>query len=251
MKFIKELFGSVSSGSANKQKAEPAFSSYIPTAPGMRWEYDIQLFPENGDAFLRSKIIWPLQHGKMLAEPVSRRMHIAPEQVGDWNREGTKKLIVRVKCKTQNSQFAKYPDSIELMIERDDLGLFRGAKAMFWAVIKAGNVRADWIINYPSRTSSDPDGCSRKTFFFQTDIGSGIQSQDDENDSVVFLQKVNKTQNASNILVFRRQVTLPGTGVSFHEDMFFVADVGLSTLVQVVDGKEVMRWNLVNFRKQE
>jgi len=252
MKFLKQIFGSATSGLGNNLKTEPAFSSYFPTVLGMRWEYDVCLFPENGDAFLHSKIIWPLQHGdgKAISEPVTRRMHIAPEQVGTWNREGTKKLIVSVKCKTKDSLFAKYPDSVELTIERDDLGFFRGAKAIFWAVIKTGKTRADWIVNYPSRTPSDPDGFSWKPFFFQTEIGTGIQNEYDVNDGVFFLKKVKTPDNTPEILIFRRQVSLPGTGVTFDEDMFFVPEIGLSTLVQVVDGKRVMQWNLVNFKKQ-
>ena len=239
-------------------------SDYFPTAIGTRWTYEVTVTEENNDPVLIHRVTdWPLGDGKG-AEYETRGRLFQHKAATD----GHSRLIIAVTNTAAAQGPLQYPEGYALNIERDDFGVFDDACGLFWAITKSGGYQVTQVVTYdPERTPGAPSGgewgsygqepgTSMTVLFF----GSGPMTSmglHGGNETTLFVGP--ETFNGAQSLHFRRIVD-PDTkstditddhsasflAYGFSEDMWFVKGVGLAKLVQTVNGKVTMTWDLVN-----
>ena len=222
---------------------------YFPTATGTRWEYDITLGEAEPLSF--RTVSWPL--GEDRAAIYATRGLFR----GTFSGESKEfKLVLRVKGPAEKQGPLQYPLSVELEIEKDELGVFEDATQIFWAITSSGRYMVTEVVTYPSDSPGAPsgswgmwgqeEGAALRVFFFGERPGIAIGVGKDSPDKLLF------DGPEGSQLHFVREVEADEDGEhylssGFTEDMWFEEGRGLVRLEQKVGGKASMTWELVEF----
>ena len=135
-------------------------------------------------------------------------------------------------------------------ITRDDLGIFKGTKNIFWVVYNNSGLRIYQGVNYPEGTSARP-------IFFLPPYGERGHIADllvNEEDSLTYVGLDDKEPGCqANVCMHFIRVVKEGSGAygytdkGFIEYQWFAKGKGLILLKQEVDGKTSMTWTLERF----
>ncbi len=228
---------------------------YFPTDIGRRFDYKIELTEsDKAPAMNHEQVRW----SRYRIETRGRYLLI-----GDIDRNDLH-LIFKIKGVALKQGALEYPEGYELEIERDDIGVFKYCKNVFWAIHRGDSYQVLLVTekdpNSPGAMMSgsgwggydaEPGHALRIAFFGEKPmISMGLSG---ENDSLIF---VGRTEHKGrSALSFIRQVTANESESEekkdsildhgFEEQITFVRGVGMVQLTQVVENTVTMKWTLL------
>lgn len=233
---------------------------YFPTAIGTTWKYKITL--GEAEPLNHRNISWPMdEEGGVMVESRGRFFPVVKDStIKTFN------LTISVKAPAPTQGPLKYPLSVELTVEEDELGIFEYSKQIFWAIAAYSKYEVMEVITYsaeecPSAPTGglwggwdQEDGYSMRMFFFGEKPGIQIGLGKEPNDKLLFvglegnklhfIRTVDASKRESDV---DREASLLDKG--FIEETWFEKGKGLVRLVQEQDGKIAMTWELVSFTK--
>jgi hypothetical protein len=227
---------------------------YFPTAVGTTWTYKIKA--TESDALFARRTDWPTSEtGAIVVETRGRFFY--QKKLPSYS------LILQVKGKAKKQGQLQYPEGIELSVVKDELGVYRGVKQLFWAIGDNSRFEVTEVQTFSEYSSDSPfgtggipmgndDGSSIRLLFFGSDPGTKISYTDKPLDSLT-----NLGFDGGN-LCFKRDVVVKKVinnekvagselGYAFSETSYYKEGVGLNQLEQTVNGKTTMTWTLEKF----
>lgn len=257
--------GTNSAVSANTTTAETRSlglpSDYFPTTIGSQWTYEIKVTDTKNTPPLEHQITeWP--RGKQ-AQVMETRGLLYPHSS---STNGHIRLSFHVESQASKQGPLEYPEGYKVEIDRDDLNFFGGPVELFWAIRNSDEYNVTMVAMFdPARTPGAPSGGPWGTYGQEKGYAMRILlfggepmtelSFSKKNDALLFVgpELVGNTQT----LHYRRSVkeSKPPEGISnaevfdaaFNEDLWYVKGVGLTKLVQTVNGTTTMTWDLIEF----
>lgn len=241
---------------------------YFPTKTGTRWEYEIVEGEDYGDKPVYAHtIIWRREDGSL--NKFSKR-----GEFSQFSKYSTPyKLVLSVRGTAYldwyDSSYTR--NSVELRVEKDELGIFKDCVEVYWTWKDAilDNLFVEMVTTYkPTAISSIEDYSSSlhsyynrkkpyalRIFFFNNSpkyaMWYGDKDEADEyllfvgadGPELYFVRRVKKPkEDNTSYLSF-----LGNSEYAFEEHMWFAKGKGLVRLVQVKRGDKTMIWKLVNF----
>ena len=245
--------GAASNQRARSRSGREVCERWFPMEPGTTWSYQILL---NGSQppIAYEEIIRDMA-GQTVRQTI-RRTLIAPSQ-----NDGVagKAYVLRIGVRGPGKRegiLSKYAQAVELVVHRDDLGLFPKGARVYWGVVKSESFVVHLVLQYPSRK---PDTCVaavRPIFFSGDRAGSRVPSSEGSPESLTFEGIAQDPELPFlEALRFVRRVapTQPqarpgqaGRGLRLVETTWFTG-AGLVRLEQHVDGVMPMEWRLASF----
>lgn len=240
-------------------KGEP--SDYFPTGVGAKWVYEIEV--GEVDPLYYRETVWPVGEEDAWVYSTRGRFFLAD------GLQKTFMLEMKVKGVAAKQGLLEYPIGVELEIEKDELGIFEGAKKVFWAVIPS-QFMAHEVVTYPSDMLGAPtstwgawgqeDGFSVRLVFFAEKPGVAISMGEEPKDKLLFVgvETHLPRYEGESLLYFLRTVepaeSEEGEAPSyldneFTEDTWFAKGKGLVRLEQRVNGETSMVWTLIQMHK--
>lgn len=245
--------------------ASGSFQDYFPTQTDTEWKYTIKLI--SGDPLFFQRMVWPQGETSMGTEVRGRFLE---------DHTKTYCLQYRVKGPAPSQGPLKFPLSVEIEVIKDDLGVFRDAKKVFWAIRESDKYVVYQVLVLDANSSGSPysgsmygggfgeDGYSMKIFFFEEEAGVGIgigSGEDKESKDMVYFE--GNVDDES--MHFQRRVKAhvsetPAYGTqdpegdkilnsAFKEDYIFRRDVGLISMTQTVGDRTTMEITLDKFTR--
>lgn len=242
---------------------EPA--DFFPTATGTYWRYEIEVSGQV-TPLRYAEVSWPL--GSRAVTYATRGVLYPTDRLDEGLQQGEQRtfaLEMRVKGPATEQGPLRYPQGVELAIDRDDLGVFSGSRQVFWAVGSSGRYMVNLVATYPPDSPGAPtgpfgtwgqeDGSAIRLIFFGDKPGiqislvdspdqllfEGLEAADGEEiECLTFLRTVEASEDMAG-----PQTTPLDKG--FTEQMWFARGKGLVRLVQRVDGVQTMTWTLTKF----
>lgn len=230
-------------------------SVYFPQKIGSKWEYKITLGKAEAQSVIQTD--WRISKNKVMTTEMRRRYLPKPGKLS-YN------LVLKVIGKAKTQGYLSYKDSVELKIEKDDLGFFPYIDKLFFASGKAGLISYILLVQQLSPNSPGAptgsygmpvalDGTSMRCFFFQDKVGNGLAVNNSEvlvylgkdNGMMHFLRKVSASDDYKKEKVHKTSI-----GCAFTEDYWFSRDIGLTKMVQKVGGNISMTWELTKYTKK-
>jgi hypothetical protein len=229
---------------------------YFPTAVGTRWSFVITTTGVEGVYGDE-----PLMH-KVVSWPVGANKVAKIETRGILYRKDESKparLTYSIKAKAQKQGPLQYPEGYEILIEQDDLGIYKDTENVFWAISRSDRYNVNEIVLYSPRSSGAPSGGlwgsygqesgnGMRVSFFGSEPGTSIGLAD-EHDATLFVGQT--VLNGVACLHFIRIVEekkgddKPSyLDKKFTEDMWFGKGISLMKLVQQVGRNVTMTWVL-------
>lgn len=231
---------------------------YFLTDIGTRWTYVITIAGSGearDDDPLEHKVVrWPIAEGAQVME--SRGILYRGSESNT-----PLKLILSVKARAPKQGPLEYPEGYEIVVERDDLGIYEYVEHIYWAISRSGRYSVNEIVMFSPNSPGAPSGglwgsygqemgCWMRVKFFGDKPGTGI-GLSEENDSLVFLGP----ERVGDIMCLHFERRVEGSEVDhgekasyldsgFSEDMWYAKGIGLVKLVQKVNGKTTMTWTL-------
>jgi len=192
---------------------------------------------------------------------------------GRTEKRGAYRLEMSVKGPAKAQGPLQYPRGVELAIEKDELGVFRDHKQVFWAASESGRFMANLVVTYdPDLAPGAPggpfgrwgqgDGSALRLVFFAdrplTQIGIG----EDPVDALLFLGPDANVPEYQGTECFHFVRTVKADDKrddkdrvhfqqGFTESTWFARGKGLVRLEQRVNGKTSMLWRLKSFSRGE
>lgn len=225
---------------------------YFPTRTGTKWVYEITVGEAEPLSF--REISWPL-NGRVTSYAVRGYLH---PLVSDESRR-TFQLVISTRGKASQQGPFQY-DGVELAIEKDELGIFKYHKQVFWAMTYSGGFMVSEVGTYSPNTPPAPphiwgmgkkEGFSVRIIFFSEpgiEVGIGKEPSEEffftgvDGPYLHFVREVKVDEKEEG-----EESTYLDKG--FTEETWFVKGKGLVRLEQKVDGKISMVWKLVQFSK--
>jgi hypothetical protein len=235
--------------------------NFLPTEIGTEWTYAIEI--GETDPLKYSEVVWPTGDSAMLYSNIS----LFPVLFASEEKPEKFLLTIRVKGSPPKQGPFEYNNAAELEVVKDDLGVYEGAKQIFW-LISPGRfqLRVVEAITYdPSLAPGEfarEDGYSQKLLLLDCLPGLSYEERmgwDMENMSAETLTSLLHTTDfpqyeGTLVLHYQRIVESDekreATGYlnnGFTEDTWFAEGKGLIRLEQKVDGKVSMIWTLDQF----
>ena len=249
-------------------RANPGFRcdpyDFFPMVVGSKWKYSIEL---GAVGPLGYEEIIQVTGGKAAVHPTRRVL--LTEQKPKAGAGKPLALELHVRRPAIYDQFHPRFRVIELSVERDDLGIFRGSKKVFSTVIRHQmHQSAEFIVVFPpdqgpgSVAKPAPkeslDGVSRRLAFFAgseaASLGVGLRKVDEL--YLVGPEKLTLDKRELECLRFKRVVApAPRRGnedqspadAGFTENIWYARDVGLVRLEQKIGAKTSMIWKLESY----
>ena len=233
-------------------------ADFFPLATGTTWTYAITL--GEAEPLGYEEITWKGPGGTGVLSAQRRRFTGVFEE-----HEGNQfTLKMRVKGPAPKQGGLEYPLGVELEILKDDLGIFYGAKQVFFAVANYDRFMAHLVVTHDANGPGAPsgsgpwsswgseDGYSMRLIFFGSAPGTRISMGSKPKDMLLFAGVEGTIEGGVDVLRFMRTV-LPSDdpidellGEGFSEETWFEKDRGLVRLVQT-RGSVTMTWNLTDF----
>ncbi len=228
---------------------------YLSLEPGTVLNYEIEI-GEVEPLFYR-EVIWPQTKGSIVMATRGRYASaIGKENSGE-------KFILKVVIKGLAAEQGplEYPIGVELTVEKDDLGIYKGAKKVFWAATTHGRFICHEVITHSPDSIGAPrggmwgtwgaeDGYSLGILFFGDKPGIGISTGGGK-DKIFFIGFSPIPESKKSGLYFVRKVE-PNVkernseasflNKGFEEHLYFSQGEGLVYLKQVIEGKTSMTW---------
>ena len=167
-------------------------SDYFPAASETEWVYEIEI--GEVEPLNYREVVWPLGDGQAVAQAVRSRFVPLLED----KQLKTFALIIKVRGPAAEQGPLKYPDGVELEIVKDELGIFRDAKQVFWAITSSDRFMLDEVITYSPDTPGAPtgafgslgveDGYSQRVIFFGEEPGAQIGLGKEPKDTLLFVR---------------------------------------------------------------
>ncbi len=227
---------------SDSQEQEPIGvpSEYFPTHIGSRWEYEVTLGEESPMGY--KEVFWPLGNNKDICYGTT-------EFFGQEGNEGKKYPLTLKVTETASTQGPlKWPNGVRVEIVEDSLNLFRAAKELYWCYTGGGSTgqqfMAQRVVVHSSFNSpihdlwGRKDGFSITVLFFADKPGMSIGIGENPREVLIYLGV------EDGLLKFERRVENENDALLFKEHRYFKRHVGLVNLIQYVDGKVSMEWNL-------
>ncbi len=252
--------------SQHQTRPEGEPDDFFPTDTGTCWRYDIEV--AGFDKPLRyGEVSWPL--GSRAVTYATRGILYPPERLHEAAHRRDQRVFaleVRVKGPATQQGPLRYPLGVELAIDRDDLGVFRGSKQVFWAVGSSDRYMVNLVMTYPPDAIGAPTGSfgawgqkngnAVRLIFFGEKPGIQI-SRAGSPDQLLFEGLDDVVGEETNCLRFLRTVEaseeIDGKATplakGFTEQTWFARGKGLVRLVQRVDGVQTMTWKLTKFTR--
>ncbi len=239
---------------------------YFPSAPGTEWVYEIIDRTSKPYAPLSvDQITWPM--GEQFCRITGRGLLFSRTQ-----ESGPYTLAIRVAGIAARQGRLQFPKAIVLKIIRDDLGIFRDAREIFWAFIPDDKMHSvQQIITYLPNASGAPghqreDGYLYRMAFFVGKPGIAQSASPPEQpaetvvERLLFLGMDTAPAEAGGqpCLHFLRIVDANSDfsdhepsylDKGFVEELWYAKDRGLVRLEQRIDGEISMIWALAKYIK--
>lgn len=247
---------SVGLGQLEEMIAKDSPEEYFPTFPGTRWVYKITI----GDTEpINTRIVSWNASNRITAKQVTSRYQ------GLLGSEGGKNyiLVLRVKGPAPTQGPLHYPKSVELEVEKDELGIFERAEHVYWAIADYDRFNVLEVLTYSPDSIYAPidswgvagNGYSIRVFMFEASPGTSISIEHYAEEELVFVD----FDSRNSALLFIRNVDGMNSsleeeynlGKPYQENMLFEKGVGLTFLRQEIGGKTSMIWRLVQFSPAE
>ncbi len=232
-------------------------SDFFPNVRGTHWSYEIAV-PGADAPLMYEEVTWPLAGGGRTY--VTRGL--LPGHLEAGGGAGNYRLELRVKGHAPKQGPLRYPHGVEIEVVRDDLGVFRHHKQVFWAISDTDRFQVNQVVTYPPETPGAPhrglsgdDGSAMRLHFFDGTPETRINLRGSgESLRFIGVQKNLSGHEGIECCHFVRTVQ-PGErsdsrlNRGFTEDLWFARGKGLVRLVQRVDGVAAMTWSLVSFSR--
>jgi hypothetical protein len=242
----------------NAPSGKPA--DFFPTSVGAKWDFSIEVA---GDPLHFCHIAWPAGNGQVGVETRGRFAAVVRNRS---RRQFELSICIARPAEAQGP--LKYPGGVELIIEKDDLGVYEHHRSVFWAVSSNERERfeAFEVITYAPDHSSAPrmggwgswgaggEGHSLRPLFFAERPNTAISLGQNSPDRLAFegIDTTKRPQWGDSVLHFVRQVNAAEKpselSSGFEEHMWYAPGKGLVELKQFLAGRETMHWTLRNFQ---
>lgn len=243
--------------------------NFFPSEIGMTWTYQIEIY---GDDF-------PLQYketswssGNQFLNYSTRSLLRPPrDSDGDISQSKQFALQYKVKAASATQGILKFPDGVELEILKDELGIFKHNKQIFWAIRKTEDFFVNLVVTYSPDSPGAPvgdafqpvnitEGSMIKLIYFgnkpglQFNLGGSF-------DTLYFFRREKDVKGYEGVecLHFQRSVSSgekkgnenkskgdDWISKAYSEDSWYVEGKGLVLLEQHVEDKLTMRWSLAS-----
>lgn len=216
---------------------------YFPAEAGMRWTYQItvgKILP-----LYSRQIQWETDSGEKIASFYTGHYLPRPREKKVFS------LVIGIIRK-----WGKNPAIAEIKVEKDELGVFKGAKRIFWEIIDdenyeyaEGGYQIYERITYPSsHPDAPPDssrGMSTRTLMFSGEPGDFIEyDYGHDHEGLVF------DGSQSDLILFTRGVLRDESSDSnFIEKTIFRREKGIIWLEQKIGNEVSMVWKLIDFSR--
>jgi hypothetical protein len=257
---------------ATKEFVYPDYDEYrslviLPTEVGTEWTYAIK--SGNVDPLRYREIVWPMDNGKAA---VYRNLEYFPVLATSSDRRKVFYLTLRVSGKPSRQGPFEYRDAVELEIVKDDLGVYEGAKQVFWLtppgyfenMVVYGGTEVSEVVTYPSALApgdfTQEDGFSIRYILLHQLPGTTEQHYvwgEGQNERLRSLMPTKQFSPYEGKWIFhyQRVVDLYEGAIEsatafpngFVEDAWYAPAVGLVRLEQKVNNKLSMTWILEKF----
>ncbi|MEI6627521.1 MAG: hypothetical protein WCL61_02915 [bacterium] len=240
---------------------------YLPTTPGSILEYKIELGSIEPLNYMES--INPCGDKVNITSVRGRFIAALIEFDKSKDSKKPKKILclkLKVKGPAVKQGMFQRPIGVELVVEKDDLGVYKDAKKIFWSATAAGNFRCNEIVTYPPNLHSlggggpwgdwnAEDGFSMRLILFGEKPGTQISSTSgsDSKDHLIFIGVKNVPGLNVPGLCFLRIVEPHSKehkgdyfSSGFAEVTYFVKGKGMVYLQQRVGEEVSMTWTAVN-----
>lgn len=238
----------------------------LPTDIGTEWTYAIHI--GDVDPVRYREIYWEALDGTTISY---RKIEFFPELAKSSDRSRTYYLTMQVSGQPKDQGLGFHWDhAAELTIVRDDLGIYDGAKQIFWLVppgdytklvVGAGTEVSEMVI-YPKEMApggiAKQDGLSLR-FILNCRMPGTCESSygGDNTESLASLLPVNNFPYYENKWVFPYErkvgpyIDTTGSGASFPngfvEKVWYADHVGMVRLEQWLDNQLSMTWVLESY----
>lgn len=221
-------------------------SDYFPTSIGTTWEYEITV--TDVDALNYKEVTWPMGNG--MEQVTAVRGYFMGKFREDDSTKTKFRLRYRIIGNAKQQGIFQYEDARKLEVLEDEFGIFDDVEELFWLISPGMEYQITEVRTYNPNTPGAPrsawggwnqeSGCAYHLIFFGSPPGISI-SLNKSPESLAFWGV------QDGMLYFRR--TIEGDGESklnqtFIEDMWFAKGKGLVKLVQKIDGRISMTWQL-------
>lgn len=242
---------SVAQKSATSQDSIPHFADYFPLRIGSTFSYTIEMGYVEPVAY--EEIKWP-------EATATRRVFNNVE----YTPRKTFLLELKIKGQTKNLGQNKLQNGFEVSVEKDELGVYKNAKQIFWLTDPKHFSFHEIAVCPPNESITpkgfDKDGVSERVLLFQGKAGTKIDRIkyfNNPHDTLTFngIEKV----PGSDILAlhFTRHVNSglpddpPDSALTdeFEEHSYFAKGKGLVYLEQRIGGNTSMTWRVTDRRK--
>lgn len=267
--------GKLEKGGGVRQTADAPPSSspldFFPAQVGMRWKYKITL-GGGVDPLRYKETTWPLGEGSVTQQTRGRFLPDAEDATGEG---GTFILELHVERSAAKQGPLEYSRGVELVVDRDELGIYEDAQRVFWAIPGVG-ISDPFVHEVVTYSSSDGppmgswgdwghgDGYSMRVILFGERPGIAI-SQSKSAEQLLFkgverykgwqclrftrIIESDADEDRGDLMAAvddsREQLRALSRG--FVEDAWFAQDKGLVRLEQRVGDKVSMTWEMLSF----
>jgi hypothetical protein len=225
---------------------------YLPTKAGTVLKYHIKIWDTHPLKY--EEITWPQGSGEVVSKTRGKLL-LAVKGEKEFELE------LKVKGPAEKQGPLQYPIGVELTVEKDSLGVYEGAKQIFWAASNQGAFICNEVVVYPPDSPRAPkgpwgswanEGFAMGVYFFGEKPGTEISKTKSPTEKLVFAG-VKNIPEIGNCLLFVRTVAADADkdiaiGAEFREYRYFVQGKGLVYLEQKVLIKESwvtsMTWTL-------
>ena len=122
---------------------------YFPTAVGTTWTYKITLGKK--DALFARRTTWPISEKRAMSQETRGRFLARKEK-------SSYLLTIQVKARATQQGPLKYPNGVELTVVKDELGVYRDVKKLFWAITTASRFEVMEVKTYDMYGIGAPTG---------------------------------------------------------------------------------------------
>ncbi|MCX6744831.1 MAG: hypothetical protein NTX82_04880 [Candidatus Parcubacteria bacterium] len=237
--------------------ADKDFPAYFPTNIGSTWTYKIQI--GEVEPIFYKQIRWQTSLGETITTAARGRF------AGVETDPAKKEFVLKIKLEeTSKAQCElEYPLGYRLKVIRDELGVYKYTKYLFWAiktrdgfqVIEVNDIVPDQkLISFGTDSSrSVVQGCALNLKIFAKEPGVSADISANFVDNLLYMGFTQIPGTNQQGLHYVREVKANSQNEMFKssldsgftEDIYFLENIGLAYLQQKINGQVSMTWTLI------
>jgi hypothetical protein len=210
---------------------------YFPMKVGSEWHYVVDV-KESGAVVYKET-------------PISiHREMIYPQNKGN-------NLVIKIEKNVDEQCNSQYPDSPKLQVIKDDFGIFKYDKDIFWIKLGLSINEDTYMINQVTTVDSYyGELCAEKTLFIANKENTGMKRSGSKDEQIYLgKEKINYKYQLIDCMHFKRVVSssdksLGELGQEFAEESWYAPDKGLIRMEQKIANKTSMIWELESFKSE-